>query len=65
MDLVYLRGVCNKLSFLNADTDRNRKGFPVYLLVNLLRMRYEWLRMPDSVSISAAVVARLALVCDF
>ena len=39
MDLVYLRGVCNKLSFLNADTDRNRKSTAVYLLlVNLLRM---------------------------
>ena len=39
MDLVYLRGVCNKLSFLNADTDRNRKITAVYLLlVNLLRM---------------------------
>ena len=39
VDLVYLRGVCNKLSFLDADTDRNRKITAVYLLVNLLRMR--------------------------
>ena len=39
VDMVSLRTICDKLSFLNADTDRNRKGTVVYLLwVNLLRM---------------------------